>query len=677
MFSATTLVLALLTNSFTQALPSAAAVAACSAISAVIPNKNFLPDTAEYNKENKDYYNAGNAELRPACIAMPTSALDVSSIVQTLNRFKDVEFAVKSGGHSPNPGQASVKDGVLIALRNLSGTQLDKEKNVAYVKPGGHWWDVMRTLEGTGRMVVSGRLGTVGIGGFLTQGGVSFLSGQYGLASDNVEEYEMVLPNGTIANINQKQYPDLVTAMRGSGSQFGIVTRFTLKTYALGQWYVGARIYNCTRLEFNDAVQDFIANIAVHPKVATLMPFGGQIYDIRPPPKTPTPAAPKEEDTPGFLDTIGDMADKISNITDKISNITDAISNATDKVSSGIDHLQSIMDVLDALTEGANAFLSKISWKDFLTPSNLASLGSLLGVVGQISGAYPSKPGVTRNPLAPMSPQVQMETVSRAFNGYTHFNDRTAALFEAIRMANLAVVDENQKSLHVMPVLYDGEIMPREAWGKKFNALPVSLEIGAPTKYHSIIGVSDPVWKWWGFRTTFRTATLPVLPEYPQFMGDIEDIFKSVSATYSPRLRGYAGQWLVLQPFPRAFGNASEARGGNAMALKGTDHDRYVLEMPAVYNDKADDKLMTMWNKAFSDAVEARLQVVLGDMKRKGKLREGVDYNPYFMNDAAGDQDVLGSYKENAKFAKLQRMVDPQGLFAVRAGGYKFKQHTM
>jgi hypothetical protein len=52
------------------------------------------------------------------------------------------------------------------------------------VKPGGHWWDVMKTLEGTGRIVVGGRLGVVGLGGYLTQEGVSILSGQYGLAGD-------------------------------------------------------------------------------------------------------------------------------------------------------------------------------------------------------------------------------------------------------------------------------------------------------------------------------------------------------------------------------------------------------------------------------------------------------------------------------------------------------------
>jgi hypothetical protein len=71
------------------------------------------------------------------------------------------------------------------------------------------------------------------------QGGISFLSTQYGLAGDvrsipnspnlqnlitssqNVKEYEIVLANGTIANLSYERHPDLVVAMRGSGDQFG------------------------------------------------------------------------------------------------------------------------------------------------------------------------------------------------------------------------------------------------------------------------------------------------------------------------------------------------------------------------------------------------------------------------------------------------------------------------
>jgi FAD/FMN-containing dehydrogenase len=205
----------------TKAAPSASTQETCSQIKTTLPGKLSLPGEAAYTKENKDYYNAGLAELKPACIAFPSSPEDVSAIVKILGAQNDVQFAVKSGGHSPNPGASSIKDGVLIAMRNVAGTTLDKEKGLLYTKPGGHFWDVMKVLDNTGLTVVGARLGAVGIGGYLTQGGLSFLSGQYGLAADNIVEYETVLANGSIVNINQNQHKDLVRAMRGGGSQFG------------------------------------------------------------------------------------------------------------------------------------------------------------------------------------------------------------------------------------------------------------------------------------------------------------------------------------------------------------------------------------------------------------------------------------------------------------------------
>jgi FAD/FMN-containing dehydrogenase len=170
----------------TSAAISAANQQICKDIKAGLSGKVSFPDEAEYVKENKDYYNIGLAELAPACIAFPTSAKDVSTIIKILNTetHKDVQFAVKSGGHSPNPGAASIKDGILIAMRHINGTVLDKEKSLAHIKPGGHWWDAMDVLKGTGQMVVAGRLGVVGIGGYLLQGGVSLLSGMYGLGGD-------------------------------------------------------------------------------------------------------------------------------------------------------------------------------------------------------------------------------------------------------------------------------------------------------------------------------------------------------------------------------------------------------------------------------------------------------------------------------------------------------------
>jgi FAD/FMN-containing dehydrogenase len=142
------------------AAPSPATSKACAAIKTELGAAKLLgPKDSGYKKENKDYWNFGLVALGPACIAMPKTAQDVSKIVNILNKSPSVEFAVKSGGHDPNVGHSSTKDGVLIAMRNVFGTEYDRARNVAYVKPGGHWSDVIVPLAKQGVTVVSGRLG--------------------------------------------------------------------------------------------------------------------------------------------------------------------------------------------------------------------------------------------------------------------------------------------------------------------------------------------------------------------------------------------------------------------------------------------------------------------------------------------------------------------------------------
>jgi FAD/FMN-containing dehydrogenase len=153
------------------AAPSADAAAACVDIKAAAPTKLFYPSDAAYKLENTDYYNIGLAELGPACILQATTPAEVSAAVKILNRHADVPFAVKSGGHDPNAGQSSVAGGVLIALSKMAFVRYEKGSEVAEFGPGGHWSDIIGPLDKKGVTAVGGRLGIVGVGGYMMQGG--------------------------------------------------------------------------------------------------------------------------------------------------------------------------------------------------------------------------------------------------------------------------------------------------------------------------------------------------------------------------------------------------------------------------------------------------------------------------------------------------------------------------
>jgi hypothetical protein len=66
-----------------------------------------------------------------------------------------------------------------------------------------------------GRIVVAGMDPNVGIGGYITGGGHSPISAQYGLAADQVLEMEIVTPDGEVVTANEATNIDLFWAMRG------------------------------------------------------------------------------------------------------------------------------------------------------------------------------------------------------------------------------------------------------------------------------------------------------------------------------------------------------------------------------------------------------------------------------------------------------------------------------
>ena len=142
-----------------SAAPSAATQKACKKIELAVPGAVSYRLSLDYTSEILSYWSQVPRDLKPACLVLPKSAEEVAAAVRVLNDYPDVEFAVKSGGHDPNPGHASVADGVLISMKDLKGTTYDEDKGVAYVKPGGEWNDVIGALDPQGVAIVGGRLG--------------------------------------------------------------------------------------------------------------------------------------------------------------------------------------------------------------------------------------------------------------------------------------------------------------------------------------------------------------------------------------------------------------------------------------------------------------------------------------------------------------------------------------
>ncbi|KAG4415297.1 hypothetical protein IFR04_011552 [Cadophora malorum] len=211
---------------------------ACTALSSILGEK-VHHNTSLPSSLFSGYYTLMARSTIPLCIVHPTSSEDVSVAIRIISQHTCI-FAIKSGGHAMFPGGSTAAGGIVLDLHHLNALELSEDRETAYVGTGNRWGAVYEFLKPWNLTVVGGRVGDVGVGGFLLGGGISFISRRYGWGCDNVRNYEIVLSNGTIANISYTSHPDLYFALRGGGKNFGIATRFDLETHPnLPEWLGG------------------------------------------------------------------------------------------------------------------------------------------------------------------------------------------------------------------------------------------------------------------------------------------------------------------------------------------------------------------------------------------------------------------------------------------------------
>jgi len=143
----------------------------CDTLKSILPNSTFLPETTTYNASITSYPFV-QLRLHPTCIVRPHVAEDVATVIRLLRKSKGTNFAVKGGGHNANAGFSNVENGVTIDMQSLNNVV--HYGNVAQVGAGALWQNVYDVVERRNHTVLGGRIGVVGVAGFLT-GGTRFL----------------------------------------------------------------------------------------------------------------------------------------------------------------------------------------------------------------------------------------------------------------------------------------------------------------------------------------------------------------------------------------------------------------------------------------------------------------------------------------------------------------------
>ncbi|KAH7013884.1 hypothetical protein EDB80DRAFT_836090 [Ilyonectria destructans] len=217
---------------------AASSVALCSDLSGLLPERVFTQHRPEYRKAIDSYNSLQERELEPSCVVFPTSAAEVAAIIKTLVKH-NAKFAVTGGGCMPDSGAANIKNGVTISLRRMNQIAMKADETIVSVGGGATWGEVYEYLDPLGVAVPGGRVANVGVGGLTIGGGISYFSGRHGFVCDNVQNFEIVLASGEITNANKQENIDLWLALRGGSSNFGIVTRFDIRTFFQGKLFGG------------------------------------------------------------------------------------------------------------------------------------------------------------------------------------------------------------------------------------------------------------------------------------------------------------------------------------------------------------------------------------------------------------------------------------------------------
>src|SRR5215472_2109697 len=191
----------------------------------------------------------------PAPSAYVLKARNSADVAAAINfaRQRRLRLVVKGGAHSYQ-GTSTAPDSLLIWTRAMNEVTL----NSAFVPAGcagkvsplpavsagaGAMWidlyDAVTTRGG--RYVQGGGCTSVGVAGLVQSGGFGSFSKRFGSAAAGLLEAEVVTADGRVRTVNACSDPDLYWAIKGGGGgSFGVVTRLTLRTDELPEYFGAA-----------------------------------------------------------------------------------------------------------------------------------------------------------------------------------------------------------------------------------------------------------------------------------------------------------------------------------------------------------------------------------------------------------------------------------------------------
>jgi FAD/FMN-containing dehydrogenase len=188
---------------------------------------------------------------RPSIYAV--AAERTEDVVAAVNfaRENNLRLVVKGGGHSYQ-GTSNAPDSLLIWTRHMNAASTHDAfvpagcadiapQPAVSVGAGAIWAQAYEAVATrAGRYVQGGGCMTVGVAGLIQSGGFGSFSKAYGMAAAGLLEAEIVTADGAVRIANACTNADLFWGLKGGGGgSLGVVTRLTLKTHELPEFFGG------------------------------------------------------------------------------------------------------------------------------------------------------------------------------------------------------------------------------------------------------------------------------------------------------------------------------------------------------------------------------------------------------------------------------------------------------
>jgi FAD/FMN-containing dehydrogenase len=190
----------------------------------------LLPDAAGYD-ESRALWNALH-DRRPAVIVRCAGVADVIASV-TFARTQGIAVAVRGGGHNV-AGTGSCDGGLMLDLSRLKGIRVDPGARTARAEPGLTWGEFDHGTQAFGLATTGGICSEAGIAGVTLGGGFGWLMRKHGLALDNLLSIDIVTADGQLRTASPNDNADLFFAVRGTHSNFGVVTSLEYRLHPVG-----------------------------------------------------------------------------------------------------------------------------------------------------------------------------------------------------------------------------------------------------------------------------------------------------------------------------------------------------------------------------------------------------------------------------------------------------------